>query len=99
MMRVLKFVWVTLAPLILPAGHLKLDAGANRDWDIITLAAIGLLGFPGGYIGIGAFGWLCVLLRRFGVEISASHQMYWGGCPVLPADIYNGFLGSRGLDK
>ncbi len=78
MIRILKLVWVALALLVLLTGNLKLDAGANRDWDLVTLAVVGFLGFPGGYVGLGAFGWLCLFLRRHGVEIPASHQMYWG---------------------
>lgn len=77
-MRIFKFVWVTLALLVLLTGHLKRDAGANRDLDIVTLAAIGFLGFPGGYVGLGVFGWLCLALRGSSIEIPASHQMYWG---------------------
>jgi hypothetical protein len=38
MIRILKLVWLALALLVLLTGHLKLDAGANRDWDIVTLA-------------------------------------------------------------
>lgn len=78
MIRILKFVWVALALLVLLAGHLKLDDVANRDWDIVTLAVVGFLGFPGGYVGLGAFGCLCLFLRRHGVKIPASYQMYWG---------------------